>query len=198
MKSTRRVGRGLVRFFLLFPVLGTLVHSACYVSDCDDDGSDDCDDDGHNNLHHPARDPGAGISALPLSENDAEELRLRTFEIVPSTDLRSHPVRKVVRIEGISIFSQGGSGEYGKEELHQFTERILDENEDLLRVPASSGRLRFAGVAFLEEAIRVTYVQERPALSGVSGRVHGARMIFAFDRLGNLIEIDNTTRIELD
>ena len=185
-------------------MLGLLGHTTCvFVSDhdCHDDPNDPhhCDDHHNDVFGGPDQSPRGSVSPAHSRSDDAvDELRLRICEVVPSTDLRAHPIRKVVQIEGISLPGSAGPRGYSEERLQEFTARVLSENEDLIGLPALSGRLRFSHVQFLTRTIRVTYQQERQSFSAVPGRVSGARMTFVFDRVGNLLEIDNTTRIDLD
>ncbi len=194
------------RLVLLLPFVGLLGHSSCAVATCAGDDCDDFDDDDDDdNDANTSLTRGGGLDAaaarssgFAFPTNEAGALRLTVFRTIAATDPRSHPVRRLVDIEGISLFEPLGDGEVGEEDLRAFTERLLQDNFDLIGLPVRSGRLLFADARFLDSAILVSYVQETSSMFETPRLVPGARLLFEFDRLGRLVSIDNTTRIDPD
>ncbi len=126
---------------------------------------------------------------LPSPDALAAANRLQTFDLVKSVEDGAHPIRRITHIEGVSIFASYGAGEFGSETFQEFASSILSANQHLLGLPAAAGTHAFHEVTFSSEAILVSYLQvmsdEKP--------LPGASVIFLFDRLGELREIENTT-----
>jgi hypothetical protein len=200
--------RGLVLFL---PLIGALWQTSCwvYVSDCDDDDDDnddddychdDDDDDDGGGLRQDSGtgSPGSDATvAAPLAVAGFG-LRLTTFDLVSSDDPGAHAVRRLIGIEDIALRKPESTADFAAREFEDFTKLVLFENWDLIGLPSSSGRLVFDGVEFLADEVRVRYRQESAfPLVWLAGSDSPGAMTFLFDRQGNLVEIDNTTRIRV-
>ena len=195
---------------LALPLAGAVIQTSCwfYYEDCDDDDDDyydddddDCDYDDDDD-HYLEGAPGAGPETTggvaPVSVGTSA-YRLSTYDVEPSTgeDPAAHPVRRVTRIEGLALAAEPAPTE---RDMEEFTRLVLFENWDLIGIPASAGRLAYAGVARGPDAVRVHYAQEDtwiPVLR-LAGESDPAGLTFVLDRRGQLVEIDVTTRIRLD
>lgn len=212
LKRPGRTGLALRALVLLLPLVGALVQSSCwvYVDDCDDDDDycyddDDDDFDDDDDDFDLTADGGGGPGthdggAAPLPDADAG-LRLVTYEMIPSDEPGAHPVRRLVAIEGVSM-RVAPPATPDESALAAFTKLVLFENWDLIGLPAAAGLLEFDGATFPEGEMRVRYAQRPSPLGVVSGfdgsTGSGGAMTFVFDRLGNLVEIDNATRVGVD
>ncbi len=205
--NPRALARRLVAHLtLLLPVAGAIGYSSCiYVADdCDDDFDDDddfCDDDDDNGSIALAA-PRSGLQARGVTAAGAweseEALRLRDFRIVPGVNPRAHPIRRLSDIQGISVLEEPGTSEHGEEQLRAFTQRVFEANRDLIGLPARAGMLVFDQVHFLTSEIWVVFDQRTSPFFGPVRMVPGAHLVFVYDRLGNLIELDNTTLVQPD
>jgi hypothetical protein len=183
------------RLLFVFPLFAmgggaTFVLTGC---ECDDDDHDDCDDD-HEDHHSTAAPTGAAANLV--SPRD-EANRLHVYRAVPATDPGAHPYRRLLDIQGISIFSTSPDGQYGKRELRLFTEALLRANPDLIGIPPEAGELVFRDVKFLEKAVLVRFKQTTSLPKPVV-TLPRAHVVFVFDPLGHLVQIDNTTRVAPD
>lgn len=149
-----------------------------------DDNDDCCDDD----------DDGGFIIILD-DESARNAFTLTGVTVVKSVEAHAHPVESVQHIRGVSLSKVLGPGEYGAEQFEEFTRRIIDSNPDLLGLPEGAGTLQFAGLEFHTHTILVSYRQGERLEGEGFVPVPGAALYFLFDALGNLVQIDNRTRI---
>ncbi len=194
--------RGLTRLILGSLLLGGLtvvLGGGCsYRNNCDDDDdvgiSDDDDDDDDDRCDDDDDDDVIIVTSSTLGNaaGDPESYVLRDYRIEPSQGEGAHPVRRVADIRGVSLFGILGPGEYGDVEIQSFTERLLQSNDPLLRLPPEAGSLRFEGIRVSSDSMVVSYQQWWP---GHEERAEGAMVLFVFDRFGQLRQIENTMQL---
>lgn len=134
---------------------------------------------------------------------------VRLTDYAVDLDLRPghHPIARLRDIRGLSVIPLDQLGVVGADDFLHFTSLVMDANPDLLGLPPAAGHLRPRSVHFLDEIIAVVHEQVHPAhvlsleqaLSGhqvppPDPRPDG-QMIFVFDLLGRLLQIENQTTI---
>jgi hypothetical protein len=196
----RRIFDRLARLFLLgaYVALGgsmvaLLGGGSCVVSTdyCDDDDDDDPEDDDDDCYDDDDDDDAAAVTAVA----GPEAYRLRSFALVAGEDPGAHPVRRIERIEGPSLFAAFGPGDYGAQELAAFTAAVRAANPELLELAPEAGRLVLREVSFLCPSALVRWAQLPPGAEAPDGALDGAGQCFLVDGHGRLVAIDNTTRL---
>jgi hypothetical protein len=168
---------------------------ACIVtSGCDDDDDDDGDlDDDDDDCYDDDDDDDDGTTTATAAGPEA--YRLRSFELVASEEPGAHPVRRLERIEGPSLFAAFGPGDYGARDLAAFTAAVRAANAELLELPPESGRLVLREVRYLCPSALVRWAQLPPGAEEAGAALDGAGQAFLVDGHGRLVAIDNTTRL---
>lgn len=196
----------LQRFRLVFSYLalacvltGFLSGSSCTV--CSSNRYDD-DDDDYRSSSSCSNDDDDDDDGLPSPGFDGESFRLSGFQVEASEDPLAHPYRRLTDIYGMSLNALWGLKLFGDEDLQIFTEHLLIANEDLIGAPTGLASLRFASVVLLDEGYVVTWLQDagrpdagrEPAPGSIP---EGPAVSFWFTRHGDLVTVENTTRLSL-
>jgi hypothetical protein len=152
---------------------------------------------------------GAGSEAwqpghdLVLAELDTGAARLTHFEVDLDPRPGHHPVSRLRDIRGLSVARLDELGVVGAEDFSAFTQAVLAENPALLGLPPAAGRLHPRSVHFLDEIIAVVHQQVRPGSPAgkpwaallPGDEIPGSEMVFVFDLLGRLLQIENRTTL---
>lgn len=199
MSSLRRFSLVFSYLALACVLTGFLSGSSCTV--CSTNRYDD-DDDDYDNSNGCGHDDDDDDDGLPSPGFDGNSFRLTGFQVVASEDPLAHPYRMLTDLYGVSLRALWGLELFGDEDLQVFTEHLLIANEDLIGPPNGLASLRFASVALLEEGYVVTWLQDlgEPATvqdPGLESIPEGPAVSFRFTRHGDLVTIENTTRMSM-
>ncbi len=137
----------------------------------------------------PAAPGPLGFGALAGEPGDAT---LTDYAVDLATEPGRHPVARVRDIRGVSVFALEKLGVVGADDFSRFTQRLVDENPDLLGLPPGAGHLRPRRVHFLDGLVAVVHEQV-PGAPGDpwAAPLEDAEVVFAFDLLGRLLQVEN-------
>jgi hypothetical protein len=139
---------------------------------------------------------GQGLLSNDLAPTGpgAQALRLTHYAVDLEPRAGRHPVARLRDIQGLSVFHLGPRGAVGAAEFSTFSAHVLAANPELLGLPPTADPLVPRRVSFQDEIIAVVYEQVTadgaPAHLGDSD---DGQMIFVFDLLGRLLQIENRT-----
>jgi len=199
---------------------GSCVFSSEDDEDCfddDDDNDEGCDDDDDFDATHggtPAPSAldirqrlhelgggipvGEGVAAPQQALLELKPGATRLVDYAIELDPRGghHPVARVVEIDDLSIFEVHAAGMLGCAEFAAFTSAVLADNPELLGLPASAGHLRPRSVHFLDDLVVVVHEQcAGPGCDALAPALPDGEVVFVFDLLGRLLQIENRTTL---
>jgi hypothetical protein len=196
--ATRIAGRAL----LLVLVLAVSGGGCVFAFSSGGGGDDDCPEG------EECKDPlSVGRASPPSASADAQaepfvapDLPLAAYRLtrfVPAfpDEAHSHPVRRLVHIEGLSPTELWGRGDWGAEALLAFAEAVREANDIWLGLPRAAGFLTARGVTVTGRHVLVDYEQRPDGVGPGAPALPDTRLLFVFDLGGRLIWIENDTLV---
>lgn len=185
--------------------------SRCF--DDDDDNDQGCDDDdflttgpreiipGPADINKKLADLGAGQAAQPgewsgvsFPELKAGDTILTEYVVDLAQEAGRHPVARVRDIRHLSVFDMTTHGLAGSQDFTRFSQEVLDANPELLGLPEAAGHLRPRSVHFLDDLVVIAHEQVAGSPQDLDApAIPGAELLFVFDMLGRLHQIENRT-----
>ena len=104
-------------------------------------------------------------------------------------------VRRVTDIRGLSLGRAFGDGPWSLPMFEAFAQRVREANPAWLALPARAGALLPTPAGLVDARVLVRWVQVLHAADPAQAALPVDGLVFAFDPLGDLLQIENDVRV---